>query len=388
MAALCAGLLLAQPAPADAQDRSLRDILSFLVTNQAVPTADVVKDVEAAEATRDTIARALLLELATLPLATSPGAFTYRFNPALGTLERRAHSFGPFFVDRAVTAGRRQVSVGFAYRYARFTELDGRPLRDGTLVTTANRFVDEPEPFDVESLTLNAASSTVTVFTNIGVTDWLDVGAAVPFVRFDMSGERVNTYRGSTVVQARAVGTSTGLADMALRAKARLAGEGVSGLAASFELRLPTGDPDNLSGAGSAGFKAGLLGSVGRGPFDIHVNGSLAGGGISRELDISGAVAVAATPRLTFSGETLIRRVDELGGIADVAARHPLIVGVDTIRLLPLGRNATAVAGVAGVRWNPAETWLLNAYVTWAVNDRGLTASPIPTISIDYSFAR
>lgn len=385
---MCAGLFLAQARPAQAQDRSLRDILSFLVTNQAVPTADVVKDVEAAEATRDTIARALLLELAALPLATSPSAFTYRFNPALGTIERRAHSFGPFFVDRAVTAGRRQVSVGLAYRYARFTQLDGRSLRDGTLVTTANRFLDEPRAFDVEALTLNAASSTVTVFTNIGVTDWLDVGAAVPFVRFDMSGERVNTYRGSAVVQARAVGTSTGLADVAIRAKARLTGEGVSGLSGAFELRLPTGDPDNLSGAGRAGFKAALLGSVGRGPVDVHVNGAIAGGGISREIDISGAVAIAATPRLTLSAESLIRRVDELGGIADIAARHPLIVGVDTIRLLPVGGNATAVAGVAGVRWNPAETWLVNAYVMWAANDRGLTASPIPAISIDYSFAR
>ena len=381
---VCAVCLLARPAWA--QERSIRDILSFLVTNQAVPTADLVKDLEAAEATRDTIARALLVELAALPLATSASAFTYRFNPALGILDRLAQSFGPFFVDRAVTAGRRQVSAGVTYRYATFTTLDGRPLRDGTLVTTANRFQDESQAFDVEALTLRASTSTVTLFANVGVTDWLDVGGALPVVRFDMSGERLNTYRGFTVVQARAVATATGLADVALRAKAQVAGERVSGVAIGFEARLPTGDPANLSGAGRLGVKGSLIGSLGRGPFDLHVNGALASGGLSREASAGVAVALAATPRLTVSAETLVRRVKELGEIAEVAARHPLISGVDTIRLVPTGNNATPVAGVAGVRWNPVRTWLVSAYVVWAATDRGLAARPVPAVSIDYSF--
>jgi hypothetical protein len=383
---LCACGMLAGPEAARGQERSIRDVLSFLMTNQAVVTADDVKDREAADATRDTIVRALLVELAALPVATSASAFTYRFNPALGTLDRLAQSFGPFFVERAVTAGEGQVSAGLTYRHAAFTNLDGRPLRDGTLVTTANRFQDEPQAFDVESLTLNASTSTVTVSANVGVTDWLDLGGAVPIVRFDMSGERVNVYRGSTIVQARAVATATGLADIAVRAKAQIAGERVSGLAAGFELRLPTGEPANLSGAGRAGIKASLIGSLGRGPVDLHVNGALAGGGVSREASVGAALALAATPRVTLSVESLIRRVEELGRIVDVTERHPVISGVNTIRLLPIGGNATAAAGVAGVRWNPARTWLVNAYVMWAMTDRGLTARPVPAVSIDYSF--
>jgi hypothetical protein len=385
-AVVCACLVVAPTGAAQAQERSIRDILSFLVTNRAVPTADVVRDVEAAEATRDTIARALLVELATLPLATSGSAFTYRFNPALGTLDRLAQSFGPFFVDRAVTAGRRQVSAGMTYRHATFTRLDGRPLRDGTLVTTANRFQDEPQAFDVESLVLRASTSTLTAFGNVGVTDWLDVGGAIPIVRFDMSGERVNTYRGTTVVQARAVGTATGLADVAIRAKARIAGQRASGLATGLEVRLPTGNPANLSGAGRAAFKGSLIGSLARGPVDLHITGALAGGGISREIDVGAAVALAATPRLTLSAESLIRRVNALGEIADVAAPHPEISGVDTIRLLPIGGNAATVAAVAGLRWNPGRTWLVNAHMIWAVSDRGLRARPMPAVSVDYSF--
>ncbi len=385
---LCVCCALAGPAVAHAQESSIRDILSFLVINQAVPTADVIKDREAADATRDTIARALLVELAALPLAAAPSAFTYRFNPALGTLDRLAQSFGPFFIDRAVTAGRGQISFGVTYRHATFTSLDGRELRTGTLVTIANQFRDEPQAFDVETLTLRAATRTITVSGNVGVTDWLDVGAAVPMVRFDISGERVNTYRGSTVVQARAIATANGLADIALRAKAQIAGEAVSGMAMGLEVRLPTGDPANLSGAGRTAIKGSVIGSLGRGPLELHVNGSLVGGGVSQEWGGGAALAIAATPRLTFSAESLIRRVEQLAPIADVVAPHPLMVGVDTIRLLPSGSHGTTVAAVAGIRWNPARTWLVNGHVVWAVNDRGLRARPVPTLSVDYSFTR
>ncbi len=366
----------------------MQDVLSFLVTNQAVPTADLIKDRQAAEATRDTIARALLIELTTLPIATSSGAFTYRFNPSLGTLDQLAQSFGPFLVDRAVTTGKGQVSIAGMYRYAPISSLDGRDLRDGTFVTTANRFRDEPTPFDVEALTLRASTTTFTVLGNVGVTDWLDVGAAVPFVRFQMSGERINTYRGASLVQARATASATGFGDMALRAKAKVAGTGVNGVAAGFELRLPTGDPANLSGAGESAYKVSVIGSIGAGPIDAHVNGAISRGGISEEMSVGGAVAFAATRRVTVSGETIIRRVKELGEIADVSSRHPLLAGVDTIRLLPVGDNAVTAVVLPGVRWNLGDTYLLNAHVIVPISDRGLGTRPIPTISVDYLFAR
>jgi hypothetical protein len=380
------GCILAHVCPAEAQDRSMRDVLSFLVTNQAVLTANVIKDREAAEATLDTLARAMLIDLATLPLGTSSSAFIYRFNSSLGTLERLTQSFGPFLVDRALTTGSRELAFGVAYRYARFTSLDGRDLRRGTLVTTANRFRDEPNAFDVETLTLRAATSTVTVLANLGVTDRIDVSAAIPIVRFDLSGERVNRYRGEDFVQARASAMAIGLADIALRGKAQIVGQGVSGLAAGLELRLPTGNRDDLIGAGRPTLKGSFIGSYGRGPFEIHTNVAMSGGGVSREVDVGGAAAIAATPRFTASAEILVRRVEELGVIADVIAPHPLIMGVDTIRLSPVGSSATTATGVIGVRWNVAGTWLVNGYVVLPITDRGLSAKPVPTVSIDYAF--
>jgi len=381
-------LFVACPSAAAGQDRSLTDVLTFLMTTQAVQTADVVRDREAAMATRDTIARSLLLELATLPIASSSSAFTYRFDQRLGTLNRLAQSFGPFIVDRAVTAGAKQVSLGVTYRQAGYRRLDGRDLQDGTLVTTANRFRDEPQAFDIDTLALELTAKTVTLFGSVGIADWLDVGAAVPIVRTDLSGERVNTYRGVSLVQARAMGTATGLADIALRTKARFFGQGVSGMAALMEVRLPTGDPQNLSGAGHSGVKAVLIGSIGRGSLDAHVNAAVVRGGVSSETHVSAAVAVAVTPQVTLSLETFVRRVKELGEIDDIVASHPLVPDVDTIRLGSLGGNVTTATLVTGVRWNVAQTWLINANIAVPTTERGLVADVVPTVSLEYSFAR
>src|ERR1700719_835196 len=144
-------LISATPAAA----QSVSNVLTFLLTNQSVQTGSVGSDRSSAQATSDTISRALLANLATLPVPTSSGAFAYRLNPDLGTMERVTPSFGPFFVERAQTAGAGQASFGVAFQHLHFGSLDGKTLRDGSLVTTANQFTDEPAPFDVDQLTLD-----------------------------------------------------------------------------------------------------------------------------------------------------------------------------------------------------------------------------------------
>src|SRR5512146_988169 len=79
-----------------ARAQSVSDILTFLVTNQSVDTGNFERDRAAAEATSDTISRAILANLATMPVATSSSAFVYRLNPELGTVERATQTFGPF----------------------------------------------------------------------------------------------------------------------------------------------------------------------------------------------------------------------------------------------------------------------------------------------------
>src|SRR6202158_950107 len=212
-------LTLAWPAGHAQAHQSVSEVLTFLVTNQTVATGNFERDRSAAQATSDTISRALLANLATLPVPTSSGAFAYRLNPTLGTMERATESFGPFFVDRAQTTGPRQAAFGLTFQHLSFGSLDGRNLRDGSLVTTANQFADERTPFDVDQLTLNIDASIATFSGNVGVSDSLEVGFAAPMVSLRVGGSRINPYRGRAFKQATAGSRAIGLADVVLRTK-------------------------------------------------------------------------------------------------------------------------------------------------------------------------
>ena len=379
-------LLLA--APAVSAQETVNDVVTFLMTNQAVRTADFERDRAAAEAARDTISRALLINLTSVPIATSSSGFLYRLNPELGTVERASQSFGAFFTERALTAGRWRVSFGLTASSSNFDRLNGRSLRDGTLVTIANRFRDEDAPFDTESLTLDVTTSTLTLLANVGVTDRLEVGAAVPFVRLTLDGERVNVYRGSTFVQAGATATASGVADTALRAKFTVLSARNGGIAAAGEVRLPTGDERNLLGAGSASWRLMGIGSVDSGRFGVHGNAGVVRGGVSDEVTFAGAVSAAVQPTVTLSGEVLGRYVSELRDVTLVSAPHPTFIGVDTLRLMSGSSGITLVTALAGVKWNMAGTLVLAGHVRIPLVERGLTASITPTLAFEYAFPR
>src|SRR5687768_3025130 len=286
-------VLLACPSYAAAQ-QTVSDIIDFLVTNQAVQTGDFERDRAASEAAREAIARAMLVNLTSVPLASSSSGFLYRINPQLGTMERATGSFGGFFVERALTSGGGQASFGISASTRAFDRLRALHLRDGSLVTVANQFGDEATPFDTEALTLQVRSSTLTVFGSFGITDRFEVGGALPFVRLTMDGQRLNVYRGAPTLQASAEASASGLGDAALRAKYTLASTTQGALAAAAEVRLPTGDEENLLGSGAAAYRVLAIGSFETGRLTLLGNGGLVFGGVSNEVNFTGAAAFAA----------------------------------------------------------------------------------------------
>jgi hypothetical protein len=377
---------LAVPRAAGAQ--SVTDILTFLVTNQGVQTGSVERDREAALATSATISRALLASLATLPVATSSSGFVYRLNPELGTVERATQNFGPFFVERAMTAGKGQVSIGATFQQFRFTSLDGHDLRDGSLVTTANQFADENAPFDVDQLTLAISASVATLYGNVGITDFLEVGVAAPMVSLLVDGTRINTYRGRTFTQASAHARALGLADVVLRTKFTPYRENGAALAGAIDLRLPTGRNEDLLGAGSRSVRFSAIGSLENGRFSSHANAGVTVGGLATELTYGGALAVAATGRLTLIGEFVGRLLDSAGGIVPVVAPHPTLRGVETIRLTADGSRLNMISAAPGVKWNLSDTWVLSASVSIPLTKGGLTAPFTPFVGLDYAIGR
>ena len=359
---------------------------SFSPTRPCEP-ATSRRTLQATAATRDTISNALLIELATLPISTSSGGFTYVFNSELGTRERASSSFGPFFVERALTSGRNQMSFGATFRYSEFDQLDGNDLRSGNFVTTATQFRDEPQPFDVETVTLRLKTQTVTGFANYGVTDRIDIGVAVPIVSMELSGERINTYRGQTIPQAAATATTTGVADMAIGARAHLLGGRASGLTAGVQA-APSDRPRRRSprhrrnGCSCVGDRVGgRLAHRRARERRLLVGRHFARGQLQRRDDRDGVRSVY--PR---------RRISRAMG------RRPRPYRPGALRLIraasastryaccqPTSGITTAMA-VAGFKWNVGDRWLFNGNVLLPLTDRGLRARVVPAFALDYSF--
>jgi hypothetical protein len=372
------------PSPAIAQ-QPLSDVLSFLLINRSVVTGDFARDEAAAAATRDTLVTFLLAELNTLPTSSPATGFTYRLDSELGVDVRSSNSFGPFFVERSLTSGRRHVSLGIAYNDAAFDNIDGRNLRDGTLVATAGRLVGDARPFDAETLRLRIQTRAVTMTGHVGVTDRLDISAAVPLLTVRLNGRRVDTYRGTSMVQAAAVASSSGIGDLRLGAKYNVRRSGGSGIAAAAEARLPTGDSDNLRGSGELVFTPRLIGSFERDPFAVHGNLSYSVGGRSNEVGYAGAFTVVANNRLTLITELVGRRLSSGGRLVDAVEPHPALVGVETIRLSATPQATSRMHMVGGLRWNMATKWLLSMNVLRPLTSAGINARWMTSVSIDYS---
>ena len=381
---LLPALLLGSARPALAQD-SLSGVLSFLLVNRSIPTGDFARDAEAAAAMRDALVGLLQAEIATVPLNTPASGFTYRLDPELGIPVRVSDSFGPFFLERSLTSGARRISFGIGFTQADFNNIDGRPLRDGTLVATASRFANEPAPFDAETLTLRIRARTATMSATAGLTDRLDVSVAVPFVRVSFSGERLDVYRGSPLLQASAVAASSGVGDVALRGKYNLWRQGASGVSVAGEVRLPTGDKENLLGAGSTIITPRVIGSYEPGVVGVHGSFGVALGGPSSVLDYGSAVTVSATSRLTLVGEFIGRRINQGGRLADVSQPHPTLIDVQTVRLSATDESSTRSLASIGFRWNVGGTGLISGNVLRPISSAGLNASWRASITFDYS---
>ena len=395
---VCVSLLTLAPLTASAQQtqtstQTLSQTLNFLMTNQSTPIPEPL-DHQAAALASDTIADSLLTGLATLPIGSSASGFTYRVDRDLGgVVQRASDSFGPFFTERSLTVGRRRGSFGVTLQHASFEAIDGRSLTDGTLVATASTLEGETEPFDVQRLTLRISTNSMTLSGNYGISDRVDIGAALPLIRVSLSGERVETYRKNpALLQASATGTASGIGDVALRFKYNVYRAPGNGVAIGAEARLPTGDEENLLGAGEFSFKPRVVWSVERGRIAVDTDFGYSFGGLSDELSYAAALTVIGTPRLMLIGEITGGRFSEIGRLTEVTTvtPSPSPNGNDTstLRLSATDEARSRMMAVFGAKWNPGATWLVSGNVLRRLTTVGLTANWVPTVAVEYSFGR
>ena len=337
------------------------------------------------------------LEVSTAPIGSSAGGFTFTFDPVTRAFERAAPSFGPMFGERAITAGEGRASFGINYIRATYDAFDGVSITDGSLQTVSLRAGATPVATGTAELTIT--TNTVVLFTNIALNQWFDAALAVPFVNMQLSG----THQiGNEISEGSA--SATGLGDIALRSKIRLYQRGQGGVALGVDLRIPTGDPEAMLGAGVSRTLVSGIWSTTAGAFAPHASFGFEYWGkafqvydplLQASID-AGRHGVAydagfewaATDRLTVNGELMGRTLNE-GGRLDYRdlAMLPNPFGITSASVAtvdPRGLHRISVA--TGIKWNFSGTALLTANILVPVNDQGLRDHLTPVIGLDWGF--
>ena len=348
------------------------------------------------------LTQALSAQLSSFPLGSSAGGFAWTFDPSMGVFTRTTGSFGPIFAERALTVGRGKLNFGINYQRASFDEFEGLDLQSGDIkfFTEFNDLV-----LGEDSLSLKVSTDTVGFFLNYGLTDRLDVGLAMPLVRVDMDASlRFNfvNLQGARVGdtdEIRSGGRSkTGFGDAVLRAKYNVFQQPGGGAAIGLDLRLPTGDEDNLIGIAGTQAKVYAVYSAAFGKINPHVN---VGYTFSRgnaaaddpdsvlfappdEFNYTAGVDIALRPRLTVAGDIVGRSLRDIFRL-ELGDPFGLGAAFNEFELSDKTTLNTVLTSV-GVKYNVYGNLLLTANVLFPITKGGLRDKFTPVIGLDYSF--
>jgi hypothetical protein len=363
---------------------------------------------------------ALTGQIVSLPLPAPASGFTYQFDPGLGVFTRSTSSFGPILAERADTIGARRVSIGFAYQRLAFDSIENIDLQSVPAVFTHDNAELRGGREDVIT-TVNSIDSEVSrsaAFITYGVTNDLDVSIAVPYITTDIVVTSDATVRriGTTIPEIHffraaddsigdrriytAFGHASGIGDITIRMKQAIKKSPRNGIALGLDLRLPTGDEDNLLGTGAPAVQPFAAWSATYGTFAPHINlgyqwngsSALAGdseAGVSEDLPDVAVYAlgtvVAVHPRVTLALDVLGRYI-----IDSPRVRLEDFVALDGHSVYPNIAFDTGsineLSSAVGLKINVAGRLLLNTNLLVRLNSGGLRDKISPLVGVEYAF--
>jgi hypothetical protein len=365
---------------------------------------------------------ALTSQLTAVPVPSPASGFTYKFDPSTGTFERTTRSFGPILADRGETIGHGRLAFGTSLQFFSFDRLDGTTLSDVPAIFRHDNYKSTAGRSDVIA-TRNTIEATVTQFTGAltyGVTDRIDVSAVVRTRISLLSNatiQRVGTGSDlgvhyfldpaapdghGTSHQFFAGGEAGGVGDVLLRVKGTVMREGQRSLATGLDLRLPTGDEQNLLGSGAVGLRPFAALSTTFGAAAPHVNvayqwngRSVLAGDVRQQSKadlpdqfqyaIGSDVAVNPHLSVVFDvlGQRFIRspRLSTFDFLAEGAA------GSVNLRDLQFDTSSFwTTSGSAGLKANVATRLLITFNLRFAIGDAGLTDRITPLLGLEWAF--
>lgn len=400
--------------------------------------------------------RLLATQFATFPLGNSSGAFSFRTDEATGLPVRNTRSFGPSFAERTLTIGKGRFSTGFSYQHTAFDSFEGEDLDNGSIqfllphndccpaqvglqATGDGNLLNPGFESDIVTvrLSMKASTDTAAFFATYGLTDRWDVAVAIPLTRVDLEATAdaeivrlgtafqplVHTFQTDADISKRTftdARSASGLGDIVLRTKYNLRQRGAQGLAATFDLRLPTGDEENLLGTGAAQGRLALVISTGTDRFAQHLNVGYTFSGRTDvetfigsnpileaallpsdsppdEFNFTGGVEFAATDRLTLLGDFIGRTLRNVGRLEMTERAFPYTPQGQPVLSPALespsfrefqARTGTLTLGLAaiGAKYNVGSRALIAGHVLVPLTEGGLRSNITTTLGLEYTF--
>jgi len=228
------------------------------------------------------ISNAIGASVGNTPLTSASSGVTFQFEGGLPV--KTSTSAGPIFGERAQTLGRGRFFVGANVTQMRFQRLRGIRVDDIEF-----NFTHEDTPpaglgspiFENDVVAVRVSLDVSLIVTSFamsyGLVDGVDLSVDVPVVHTSVQGSSVanilplggfpdpHFFAGDInnpvfTAFAATAGSSTGLGDVAARLKVNVAQTKHVGVAMLLDARFPTGNADNLLGAGAfAGRGIGVL---------------------------------------------------------------------------------------------------------------------------------
>ncbi len=380
---------------------SLSDLITTLYGGNGIPVTKTSEKVDAAgnivvvtdvQVPLDSFQKIQTLNTAlntgkgSLPVSSTGGGFTFRYDRELEVFTRTTDSLGPIFAERAPTLGEGKLNFGFSYTYINFSTLEGEDLHHLNSIV----LLDEKQK-DKNLLQMNfdvdVESNLFSFYGTYGITDRWDISILVPVLQVQLDvdstakilnqtrkkgesgkilGYRFDSY---DTLSDSVSGASTGLGDIILRNKYNLITSQWIDFASALDIKLPTGDEDELLGTGKTSVKTFLIFSKTINHFTPHFN-------LGYEFN-SGSEGEDRTVYTAGADYTFGKGNNHFSVALDIVGSHKTdksAFGEDIVDLS------------TGFKWSPRIGTLVFFNIQTPLNEEGLRADWIPTIGYELNF--
>ena len=325
-------------------------------------------------------------EKGVFPVGSTGGGFTFQYDSELEVFTRTTDSLGPIFAERASTLGKGKINFGFSYTYINYSQLQGKDLHHLKSIV----FLDEKEKnknllqldFDVD-----VKSNLFSFYGTYGITDRWDISILIPVLQVQLdvdstarilnptkekgtSGKTLGySFDSQNSLGDTISGASTGLGDILLRSKYNLFTSSWMDFTPALDIKLQTGDEEELLGTGKTSIRPFLIFSKSINRFTPHLN-------LGYEFN-SGSEGRDRIMHTTGVDYGFGRGKNHFSVAMDIIGSHKTensTIGNDIVDFS------------TGFKWSHRSGMLVFVNVQTPLNDDGLRADWIPTAGYELNF--